>query len=74
MDKHLFDSTELEYITRKGWRVNSAGLLEITKAQAAKEPYIGHSIRDPRQRTLMISDSHGCTLLFEGQHFVIVTR
>lgn len=66
-----FDGIELEYITRKGWSINPDGLIEITRAQARKEPYIGHSIRNPRQRTLMISGTHGCTLLFEGRHFII---
>lgn len=67
-----FDGIELEYITRKGWSINPDGLIEITRAQARKEPYLGHSIRNPRQRTLLIYGTCGTTLLFEEQHFVIV--
>ena len=66
-----FDGIEREYISRKGWSINADGLIEITRAQARKEPYIGHSVRNPKQRMLLIAGTHGTTLLFEGQHFII---
>ena len=66
----MFDEIEMNFISRKGWRVNEEGLLVLTAAQA-KGANIGRSIRDPKQRTLMIPGLHGCTLLFEGMHFII---
>lgn len=66
-----FDAMERDYIHDKGWYINSAGLLELTAEQAAKERYLGRSIWEPEQRTLMIPCTTGCALLFEGQHFII---
>lgn len=66
-----FDVMEREYIHKNGWYINSAGMLELTAAQAAKEPYLGRSVWEPNRRTLMIPSIHGCSLLFEGQHFII---
>ena len=71
--KHIFDKIELDYIRRRGWRVNDEGLLVLTTAQARTEPYMGRSLYDPKVRTLMIPGLHGSTLIFEGEHF-IVTR
>lgn len=65
-----WDKIEMDFISRKGWRVNDDGLLVLNAAQA-KSANIGRSIRNPKQRTLMIPGLHGCTLLFEGQHFMI---
>ena len=67
-----YDAIEREYIFDKGWHINADGMLELTAKQAAKEQYIGRSIRNPAQHTLMIPSLYGCTLLFEGQHFIIV--
>lgn len=68
---HLFDAVELKYILDKGWHINDNGLLEITSKQAVKAPFVGRSLRDPAKRTIMIPSRRGCTLLFEGQHFII---
>ena len=65
-----WDKIEMDFIVRRGWRVNDEGLLVLTTAQA-KGANIGRSIRNPEQRTLMIPSLHGCTLIFEGQHFTI---
>ena len=70
-EKHIFDKIELDYINRRGWRVNDEGLLVLTAAQARTAPYMGRSIYNPEQRTLMIPGRHGSTLLFEGEHFVV---
>ena len=67
-----YDAVEREYIFDKGWHINDDGMLELTAKQASQELYISRSINDPTKRTLMISSTHGCTLLFEGQHFIIV--
>ena len=68
-----FDAIEREYIIDKGWHINADGLLVLTAKQAEKEQYIGRSIHNHEQRTLMIPSVHGCCLLFEGQHFIIQT-
>lgn len=66
-----WDKIETDYINRRGWRVNDEGLLVLTEKQARNEPYIGRSIHNPEQRTLMIPGLRGCALNFEGQHFII---
>lgn len=66
-----YDAVEREYILNKGWRINADGMLELTAKQASQELYISRSINDPSRRTLMIAGTHGSTLLFEGQHFII---
>lgn len=66
-----WDKIEMDFIARRGWRVNDEGLLVLTTAQAKEAPHIGRSIRNPEQRTLMIPSLHGCALIFEGQHFII---
>jgi len=68
---HLFDSIEIAYIKRKGWRINSDGILVLSAHQAKSEPYLGRNIRNPEQRTLMVPSERGCTLLFEGKHFIV---
>lgn len=72
MNTHLFDAVEREYIFDNGWRINADGLLELTAKQASKAPFFGRSIRNQAQHTLMIPSLYGCTLLFEGKHFIIV--
>ena len=67
----MFDKIELEYIACRGWKVNGDGMLELTAKQAKDAPYISRSMRNPDRRTLMITGLHGCTLLFEGQHFIV---
>lgn len=67
-----FDALAQKYIQDRGWKINEDGLLQITAKQVRKEQYIGRSIHDPSQRTLMIPTLHGCTLLFEGKHFIVV--
>lgn len=69
---HLFDALEREYIFDNGWRINDEGLLELTAKQANKAPYFRRSILDPAKHTLMIPSMYGCTLLYEGKHFIIV--
>lgn len=69
---HQFDAVEREYILNKGWRINADGLLEITAKQAREEPYISRDLSDPSKHTLMVAGAHGCTLLFEGKHFIVV--
>ena len=68
----VLDKVMASYVEQKGWKVSPAGLIQLTKAQAAAEPYMGRSIYNPKQRTLMVAGAHGSTLLFEGQHFEIV--
>lgn len=67
----FYDHIEREYIFGHGWQINEDGRLQLTAKQAEKEQYIGRSVRNPEQRTLMIPSIHGCVLLFEGQHFII---
>lgn len=66
-----WDEIEMGYINRQGWNVNDEGLLVLTAAQARNAPHIGKSIRNSEQRTLMLPGLHGCTLIFEGVHFII---
>lgn len=67
-----YDAVEREYIYDKGWHINADGMLELTAKQASQELYISRSINDPSKRTLMIPSLYGCTILFEGRHFIIV--
>lgn len=67
----LFDNIEMGYINRHGWRINDEGMLVLTAAQAKEYQYMGRNIRNPEQRTMMIPGLHGCTLIFEGIHFII---
>lgn len=68
----ISDPAIVEYAARKGWTINQAGLIQLTKEQAASSQYIGTSLTDPTQRTLVVAGHHGCTLLFENIHFIIV--
>lgn len=66
-----FDERMREYIFHSGWHINDDGLLELTAKQASKAD-LERSIRNPAKHILMIPCLHGCALLFEGQHFIIV--
>lgn len=66
----MFDEIMMDFITRKGWTVNDAGLLVLTAAQA-KGANIGRSLRHPELRTLLLPGLHGTTLLTENRHFII---
>lgn len=65
----MFDKIMLDYIHRRGWKINDDGLLVLTAAQAKE--CTGRSIRDPQRRSLMIPGLHGCALIFEGRHFIV---
>ena len=65
-----FDSIMMEYITRRGWKVEGGQIL-LTSDQLRKA-HPGRSIRDSRIRTLTIPGIHGLTLIFEGKHFMEV--
>ncbi len=67
----FYDHIERECIFDHGWRINEDGRLQLTSKQAEKYQYIGRSVHNPEQRTLMIPNIHGSCLLFEGQHFII---
>ena len=69
--KHTFDKIELDYIRRRGWRVNGEGLLVLTHEQAQEYPYMGCSIWNPKIRTLLIPSLHGSMMIFEGKHFMV---
>lgn len=66
-----FDKLEMEYINDRGWRVNEEGLLVLTAEQARNAPHFGRSIRNPETRTIMLPSLYGCTLIFEGKHFIV---
>lgn len=66
------DKMTAAYVERRGWRVTPDGMIQLTKAQAAAEQYMGRSLRDPNKRTLMVASLYGTALLFEGRHFEII--
>lgn len=53
------DKITAAYVERRGWRVTPDGMIQLTKAQAAAEQYMGRSLRDPKrtgtQRCLSVS-------------------
>lgn len=71
---HLWDAYEKEYIFDHGWRINDSGKIELTKEQFEKNQYSGKSISDKNVKTLMLPSMHGCCLIFENKHFIIVNN
>ena len=66
-----WDRYEQECAFDNGWHFDDDEMLILTQKQFNDYQYSGKSIRDPKQKTLMIPSIHGCCLIFEGMHFKI---
>ena len=66
----MWDSVEQNYIFDHGWKLDADEVITMTQKQFNAYQYTGKSL-DGR-KTLIISSTHGCCLIFEGQHFRIV--
>ena len=70
----MTDRTLQTYCDRKGWTVDSLGVIHLTRAQANSERlhgYLEFSIHDTGLHTLLVQSNSGTVQLLEGKHFVI---
>ena len=66
-----WDSYERDYILDHGGYFDDFGVAHFDKNNRLICEKLGHSVRYPNMRTLVIPSVHGCCLIFELMHFVI---
>jgi hypothetical protein len=69
----MYDKALQRYCNEHGYYINPAGVIELTRAQAAEQKragYLEKSIHGPGLVWLVAGD-HGVCLISEGKHFII---